>query len=160
MGQVKKEAGNEWLARMQNLYSFAAFLDTAGIVEMGLDMTHVSSSEALLVSGQGVLLLGLTLFELCVEVVLNFICRFLQEVLHLNVVALFRAATLKTLVKRLVGGDDAPGVFVVPGVWCSVEGRSGDDTAIGVYGAEEEGGGWLIVGEGVKDFILIEEETS
>jgi hypothetical protein len=29
-----------------------------------------------------------------------------------------------------------------------------------VYRAEEEGGGWLIMGEGVKDFVLIEEETS
>jgi hypothetical protein len=29
-----------------------------------------------------------------------------------------------------------------------------------VYGAEEEGGGWLVMGEGVKNLVLIEEEAS
>jgi hypothetical protein len=160
MEQVKEEAGNEWLARMRNLYSFAAVLDTAGVVAMGLNVAHVSASEAFLVSGQGMLLLGLTLLELRTEAVLDVICSFLQHVLDFDVVALFRAATLETLVKRLVGGDDAQGEFVAPGVWRSVEGSSGDDTTIGVYGAEEEGGGWLVMGEGVKYFVLIEEETS
>jgi hypothetical protein len=107
MGQVKKEAGNEWLARMRNLYSFVAVFDTVGIVALGPDMTHVSASKALHVSRQGVLLLGLMLLELRMEAVLNVICSFLQEVLHLNVVALFRAAVLEMLVKRLVGRGDA-----------------------------------------------------
>jgi hypothetical protein len=160
MEQVKKEAGNEWLARMRNLYSFAAVLDTAGVVAMGPNVAHMSASEAFLVSGQGVLLLRLTLLELRTEAVFDVVCSFLQHVLDFNVVALFRAATLETLVKRLVGGDVARGEFVAPGVWRSVKGGSGDDTAIGVYGAEEEGGGWLVMGEGVKYLILIEEETS
>jgi hypothetical protein len=141
MKQVKREAGNEWLARMRNLYSFAAVLAATGVVALGPDMAHMSASEALLVSGQGVLLLGLTLLELRAEAVLDFICRFLQEVLHLNVVVLFRAATLQTLIKCLVRGDDVQGEFVAPRVWSSVEGGSGDDTTVGVYGAEEEGGG-------------------
>jgi hypothetical protein len=160
MGQVKKEAGNEWLARMRNLYSFAAVLDTAGVVAMGPNVAHVSASEAFLVSGQGMLLLGLTLLELRAEAVLDVVCSFLQHVLHFNVVALFRAATLETLVKRLVGGDVARGEFVAPRVWRSVKGGSGDDTAIGVYGAEEEGGGWLVMDEGFNYLILIEEETA
>jgi hypothetical protein len=160
MGQVKKEAGNEWLARMRNLYSFAAVLDTAGVVAMGPNVAHVSASEAFLVSGQGMLLLGLTLLELRAEAVLDVVCSFLQHVLHFNVVALFRAATLETLVKRLVGGDVARGEFVAPRVWRSVKGGSGDDTAIGVYGAEEEGGGWLVMDEGFNYLILIEEETT
>ena len=109
MGQVKEEAGNEWLARMRDLYSFAAVLDTAEVVAVGPDVTHVSASEALLVSGQGVLRSGFTLLKLCTKAVLDFICALLQEfggsVLDLNVVALFRAAALETLVKRLVEGN-------------------------------------------------------
>src|ERR1700680_2880448 len=116
MEQVKEEAGNEWLARMRDLYSFAAVLNTAAVVAVGPDVTHVSASEALLVSGQGVL--GLTLLELRTKAVLDFICTLLQEsggsVLDLDVVALFRAATLETLVKCLVGGDGARGEFVAP----------------------------------------------
>lgn len=162
MEQVKKEAGNEWLARMRDLYSFAAVPNTAGVVALGPDVTHVSASEALLVSGQGVL--GLTLLELRTKAVLDFICTLLQEfggsVLDLDVVALFRAATLETLVKRLVGRDGARGEFVAPRVGGRVEGGSGDDTTKGVYSTEEEGGGWLVMGEGVENLILIEEETS
>jgi hypothetical protein len=107
MEQVKKEAGNEWLARMRNLYSFAAVLDTAGVITVGPNVAHVSAPEAFLVSGQGMLLLGLTLLELRTEAVLDVVCSFLQHVFHFNVVALFRAATLETLIKCLVGGDDA-----------------------------------------------------
>jgi hypothetical protein len=59
-----------------------------------------------------------------------------------------------------VGGDDVQGKFVAPRVWRSVKGGSGDDTTIEVYSTEEEGGGWLIVGEGVKNLVLIEEEAS
>jgi hypothetical protein len=106
------------------------------------------------------LLLGLTLLELRTEAVFDVVCSFLQHVFHLNVVALFRAATLETLVKHLVRGDDARGEFVAPGVWRSIEGGSGDDTMIGVYGTEEEGGGWLVMGEGVEYLVLIEEEAS
>jgi hypothetical protein len=89
MEQVKREAGNEWLTRMRNLYSFVAVLAAMGVVALGPDMSHVSIPEALLVSRQGMLLLGLTLLKLRMEAVLNFICSFLQEVLHFNVVALF-----------------------------------------------------------------------
>jgi hypothetical protein len=160
MKQAKKEVGNEWLARMRNLYSFAAVLDTAGVITVGSNVAHVSASEAFLVSGQGMLLLGLTLLELRTEAVFDVVCSFLQHVFYLNVVALFRAATLETLVKCLVGGDVARGEFVAPRVWRSVKGGSGDDTTIGVYGAEEEGGGGLVMGEGVKYLILIEEEMA
>jgi hypothetical protein len=160
MEQVKKEAGNEWLARMQNLYSFAAVLDTAGVVALGPDVAHMSASEAFLVSGQGMLLQGLMLLELCTEAVFNVVCSFLQHVFHLNVVVLFLAATLETLVKCLVGGDDVRGEFVAPGVWRSVEVSCGDDSTIGVYGVEEEGGSWLVVGEGINNLVLIEEEAS
>jgi hypothetical protein len=106
------------------------------------------------------LLQGLMLLKLRTEAVFDVVCSFLQHVFDFNVVALFRAATLETLVKRLVGGDVVRGEFVAPRVWRSVKGGSGNHTAIGVYGAEEEGGGWLVMGEGVKYLILIEEETA
>jgi hypothetical protein len=62
------------------------------------------------------------------------------------------------LVKRLVGGDDMRGEFVAPGVWCSVEGGSGDDIYQGSPHVPVPHPSDLVVEGGVG--TLVKETTS
>jgi hypothetical protein len=98
MEQSKEGAGNEWLVRMRGLYSFTAVLETADVIALGPNVTHVSALEAAPVSRQGVLWFGigllklasgLTLLELHTEVVLNLVRGLTEEVFDFNGIALF-----------------------------------------------------------------------
>ena len=146
---------------------------------LGADVTSGSAPEAGPVSGQG--MLRLTSLELPAKALLDLVGAFLEGVVDLVMVALFRAAAVLAIIDRLEFGsgvvcpdvvawvEDArvgsPQVFkgsesLSPRVRGAVKGRSGEDASVGVDRADEVSGSDLVVGEVMTDLVLIEGETS
>ena len=146
---------------------------------LGADVTLGSALEAGPVSGQGVL--RLTSLELPAQALLDLVGAFLEGVVDLVVVALFRAAAVSSIKDRLHFGSGvmcpevsawvegirpgSPRVFeggesLSPRVRSGVKGGSGEDTLVGVDRADEVSGSDLVVGEVMTDLVLKEGETS
>jgi hypothetical protein len=139
------------------------------------------------VCGEGVLRLAGV--ELTAQAVFDVVRGFAEDAFDFIVVSLFRAAAVRMrgdepgrpdksagtrgVTSVVVCGGEGAGVCggegagarggfvrVAPGTWGAIKGRGGDNSFKGVGSAEVEGGGFQIVREGVKDFVLIERETT
>ena len=117
---------------------------------LGADVSHLSASEAPFLEVPLV-----TLFKLLSKLVFDVVGRALEELLDLEVVALFRAATG-------VAAWQAAMTMVtgVPWVGSGVNGRGSDGAIEGFEDAKEIRGDGLAVGEVIKYLILIRDETT
>ena len=117
---------------------------------LGADVSHLSTSEAPFLE-----VLLVTLFKLLSKLVFDMVSRALEELLDVEVVALFRAATG-------VAAWPAATTTVtgVPWVGSGVNGRSSDGAIESFEDAKEARGDGLSVGEVIKYLILIRDETS
>ena len=117
---------------------------------LGADMSHLSTSEAPFLE-----VLLVTLLELLSKLVFNVVGRALKELLDLEVVALFRAAT--EVAAWQVATTTVTGV---PWVGSGVNGGGSDGAIEGFENAKEVVGNELVVGEVMKYLILIRDETT
>ena len=117
---------------------------------LGADVSHLSTSEALFLK-----VLPVTLFKLLSKLVFDVVGRALEELLDLDVVALFRAAT--GVAAWQAATTTATGV---PWVGSGVNGRGSDGAIEGFEDAKEVRGDGLAVGEVIKYLILIRDETA
>ena len=154
---------------------------------LGADVTFGSAIEAGPVSRQG--MLRLASLELPAKALLDLVGAFLEGVVDLVVVALFRAAAVSSITDRLYFGsgvtypcgakgkglvDDAGvgsgrvqrkgvaerGNPFSPRIGGAIEGRGGEDSLIGADGAQVMICSGRVVGEVMADLVLKEGETS
>ena len=117
---------------------------------LGTDVSHLSTSEAPFLE-----VLPVMLFKLLSKLVFDVVGRALEELLDLEVVALFRAA-------MGVAAWQAATTTVtgVPWVGSGVNGRGSDGAIESFEDVKEVRGDGLAVGEVIKYLILIRDETT
>ena len=117
---------------------------------LGADVSHLSTSEAPFLE-----VLLVTLFELLSKLVFDVVGRALEELLDLEVIVLFQAATGVAAWQAA-----ATTVTGVPWVGSGVNGRGSDGAIERFEDAKEVRGDRLTVGEVIKYLILIRDETA
>ena len=117
---------------------------------LGADVSHLSTSETLFLE-----VLPVTLLKLLSKLVFNVVGRALKELLDLEVVALFRAATGVAAWQAA-----ATSVTGVPWVGSGVNGRGSDGAIEGFEDAKKVRGDGLAVGEVIKYLIFIRDEAA
>ena len=117
---------------------------------LGADVSHLSTFEAPFLE-----VLPVTLFELLSKLVFDVVGRALKELLDLEVVALFRAATGVATWQAATTT-----VTGVPWVGSGVNGGGSDGAIESFEDAKEVRGDGLAMGEVIKYLILIRDETA